>query len=302
MGSERPLLPLGMAQWYSVLGTVLLFALSGCRRDKLSTSSDDDDDDAERASEGIAMYRMQVKLASDEAAFLGSAARMMRQRHEETGRYPASWELVVPEGLYFSGTKWWRGGPLKGRPAPRQGASWKPVPDRWRFSSHTYTIVHADTQSFQIDGVDDWGRTTWTVTDKDEDEVQLLPMYCTWERVPEEDEPCAFLRKAAHYVKMMIGYKKPYMGGYKGVPETWPEVRIMHWSNVDHFRSDDSAGRPPADATNLWRPRGSHYTYELISYGSTDTGSSGAIRSYNEAGLKNYFVLIPDKDGPTEVP
>jgi hypothetical protein len=177
-------------------------------------------------------------------------------------------------------------------PAVDQGAEW---PRGRPLGFHRFVIAAADETSFRLEAVDYRGRVTFRITESDEDAKRLLPVFCVWEKRPQEQEPAAFFQRARRRLRW-----------FHEVPKTWSDLGI-HWSREDHFRQvynfDGTRGRDPRalpkpEDGNRWRPRGSKYTYELSAV--DDDPETYIIRTYNTAGLPNYIVVGSDGD-PQEI-
>jgi hypothetical protein len=203
---------------------------------------------------------------------LRRAAERMRVRFERRGAYPAVWfELMDGAG---------------GRALPKRSDR-----ERWspRELEHELVIARADGEGFAIQAIDDRGRATWEVTDRDTSPRQLLPMYCTRETyfIDRHGEAPAFMRWA------MEGFRWFRRSAKARYPHTWGESRI-HWCVTEHFMEAPEA-LPPAGAGLRWRPKGSRHVFHLES-----SERHYIIWSSNDAGIANYILEGPAGE-PTEL-
>lgn len=218
-----------------------------------------------------------------EKLVLRAHADRMREFHDEHGHYADKWQDLRP---FIR-----RENPRAPLPDRAEGNAW--FQDDAGMGYHTFVIAKADAQWFRIDAIDQRGRVTFTVSESHPEAQRLLPVYCTWEvDTPPEREPVAFLERA----RRRITYAWP-----SPPPTTWPEVPKLHWSNLDHWRvldegGHDPAARPGPDVTNLWRPPGSLFTYEL----TIIDDENFVIRSHNRSGLMDYILMGP-KGSPLEI-
>lgn len=156
---------------------------------------------------------------------------------------------------------------------------------------HQLVIERADGDGYVVGAFDFEGRRTFEM-DECGRPRQLLPLYCECysSRLEElDDEPKSFLMRTKRYFMY-------FFHGHDRYPRTWAETREvvshnhglaeMHWLNVVRHLEDDPLGLAPEDATSVWHPFGSDFSYVL----SHPEPGNYEIRSWNDLGMKNYAI------------